>query len=84
MRRPTTEERAAAELRARQSLEARKGSPFTDEEWREAKANLKALFSLLLKWKLQAEQHATPDSTPPVTTSVPLKSRTPRTKKRRK
>jgi hypothetical protein len=75
MRRPTTEERAAAELRARQSIEARKGSPFTDEEWREAKANLIALFRLLVQWQLQAEQQATSDPTPSVTTSAPLKRR---------
>ncbi len=41
-----------AEARARASIEARYGHPLTDEEWREAKANLRQLFGLLASWQL--------------------------------
>lgn len=78
MRRPTTEERVAAELRARRSLEARKGSPFTDEEWREATANLIALFRVLVEWELRPKQQT------PGTATAPENGRTRRARKRRK
>lgn len=52
--RPTPEERRDAERRARASVEARYGHPLTDQEWEEAKANLRQLFSLLASWRLSA------------------------------
>ncbi|HEX6642391.1 MAG TPA: recombinase family protein [Thermoanaerobaculia bacterium] len=39
--RPTPAQRMAAEERARASIDARSGRPLTDQEWSEAKANLK-------------------------------------------
>jgi hypothetical protein len=44
----------------RQSLEARKGSPFTDEAWLEAKTNLVKFFSILAEWQSK------PTSEPPI------------------
>ena len=79
MLRPTTEERQAAEQRARQSLEARKGSPFTDEEWQEAKTNLLNFFRILAEWQVQAEQRAADSPPAPV-----APQRRTRTKKRDK
>lgn len=35
------------ELKARRAFEKRRGSPFTDEEWEEAKRNLVAVFLML-------------------------------------
>jgi hypothetical protein len=52
--RPTPAERAAAEQRARASIEARSGRPMTDQEWNEAKVNLRQLFGLLASWQLSA------------------------------
>lgn len=44
-RSPTPEEQAA-----RAAIEALAGKPFTDEEWREARENLRAFYALLAKW----------------------------------
>lgn len=50
--RPTPAQRNAAEQRARTAIEVRAGRPFTDEEWREAKRNLRQLFGLLASWQV--------------------------------
>jgi len=50
--RPTPAQRKAAEQRARTAVEMRAGRPFTDEEWREAKRNLRQLFGLLASWQV--------------------------------
>lgn len=73
MRRPSAREREAAELRARQSLEARKGSPFTDEEWQEAKTSLIKFFGILAKWQVQADQQAA--DPPPAPATPPRRAR---------
>lgn len=39
-----------AERKFRESLEARKGSQFTDEEWREARRNLIEFFAIAADW----------------------------------
>ena len=44
----------AAEERARASIDARSDRPLTDQEWSEAKANLRQLFGLLASWQLSA------------------------------
>jgi hypothetical protein len=81
MRRPTMEEGQAAELRARESLEARKGASFTDEEWQEAKTNLVTFFRILAEWQMQAEQPVA-DSPPEPADASP--QRRGRAKKRNK
>ena len=55
--RSTLEERQAAELRE-ETLEARKGSTLTDEEWPEAKTNLVNFFRILTEWQRQANPYA--------------------------
>ncbi len=80
MPRPTNDEREAAERRARESVEARKGSPYTDEEWREAKANLVAFFRIAIEWQLQAEKQDTPAPNA-AQTAPPLKRRSRRSTK---
>jgi hypothetical protein len=52
--RPTPAQRMAAEERARASIDARHQRPLTDQEWSEAKANLRQLFGLLASWQLSA------------------------------
>jgi hypothetical protein len=52
--RPTPAQRMAAEQRARASIDARSSQPLTDQEWSEAKANLRQLFGLLASWQLSA------------------------------
>jgi hypothetical protein len=53
-RHPTPGQRRSAERRARASVEARYGRALTDEEWREATANLRQLFGVLASWQLSA------------------------------
>ena len=60
VKRPTPEEREAAEQRARHSIEEKAERQYTDEEWREAKANIKGFFSTLARWQLDAPENATP------------------------
>jgi hypothetical protein len=38
---------SSAELKARRAFEARRGEPFTEEEWEEAKRNLVGIFLML-------------------------------------
>ena len=40
-------DRTASEEKMRRTFEARRGAPFTDEEWDEAKRNLVGLFLML-------------------------------------
>lgn len=51
---PTPAQRRDAEERARARIGARSGRPLTDQEWSEAKANLRQLFGLLASWQLSA------------------------------
>jgi hypothetical protein len=37
----------SSELKMRRAFEARRGTPFTDEEWEEAKRNLVGLFLMI-------------------------------------
>jgi hypothetical protein len=76
MPRSTNDEREAAERRARRSFEVRKGLPYTDEEWREAKANLVAFFRIAIQWQLQAAKQEKPPNAAP--TAPPLKRRSRR------
>lgn len=39
--------RLSTELKARRAFEARRGTPFTDEEWEEAKRNLVGIFLMI-------------------------------------
>ena len=41
----------AREVRARASIEAKRGAPYTDAEWHEAQQNLLAFFGVLAEWK---------------------------------
>lgn len=50
--RPTPGERRSAERCARASIEARYGHALTDDEWNDAKANLRHLFGLLASWQV--------------------------------
>jgi hypothetical protein len=43
---PITDE----EIAARRSFETRRGAPYAEAEWKEAKANLRAFIGLLAEW----------------------------------
>lgn len=55
------DDRTSSEQKMRRAFEARRGTPFSDEEWEEAKRNLVGLFLMMGTRDVSPDEEDSPD-----------------------